>query len=234
MIFIVWEIIKAPLTIVEAKSMVNDAKGKRTFTFSVQGPIVALPKCLSRFIHRRISYCVQGTDLQWLDYDQNSQKVVRVASIARRKLILENLAVPLDCGACKGVLQATDFSCPFIVVIVLITVAVMLPIVIKISAISGNDLEHIMATAILAILPMAVVAALLHVPVAWLLRRLYSRTSYWEALGHYEKQIQCTPYTGEDVDHPYNQGLQAMTLRGLWQHFEGSELGKVLGPCTWG
>eukprot|EP00438_Fugacium_kawagutii_P033636 Skav229859 [mRNA] locus=scaffold148:120679:126533:- [translate_table: standard] len=145
MIFFVWEILKAPLTIVEAMSTINDAKGKRTFTFSVQGPIVALPKKLSRLIHRRISYCVQGTDLFWLDYDQNSQKVVKVSSIARRKLIIENLAVPLDCGACKGVLQATGFSFPFIVVAVLIAVAVMLPIVITIAATSGNELEHIVA-----------------------------------------------------------------------------------------
>eukprot|EP00438_Fugacium_kawagutii_P017592 Skav222255 [mRNA] locus=scaffold3059:339871:345998:- [translate_table: standard] len=146
MIFIVWEIINAPLTIVEAKSTTADEeKDKRTFTFSVQGPIVALPKRLSRLLHRRISYCVQGTDLQWLDYDQNSQQVFKVSSIARRKLMVENLAVPHNCGACKGALQATDFSCLFLVVIVLITVAVMLPIVIKISEISGNDLEHVMA-----------------------------------------------------------------------------------------
>eukprot|EP00438_Fugacium_kawagutii_P023264 Skav224629 [mRNA] locus=scaffold1903:88342:89974:+ [translate_table: standard] len=73
---------------------------------------------------------------------------------------------------------------------------------------------------------MVVVAALLHVPVAWLLRRFYIRTSFLEALEHYEKQIHCTPYTGADVSHPYNQGLQAGTLRGLWQHFEGFSLMK--------
>eukprot|EP00438_Fugacium_kawagutii_P011401 Skav219008 [mRNA] locus=scaffold169:573971:596692:+ [translate_table: standard] len=77
------------------------------------------------------------------------------------------------------------------------------------------------ATTILAILPMAIVAAVLHVPVAWLLRRLYRETPFREALGHYEKQIQCTPYTGPEADHPHNHGLQALTLRGLWQHFEG-------------
>eukprot|EP00438_Fugacium_kawagutii_P022771 Skav200416 [mRNA] locus=scaffold3377:5448:9919:+ [translate_table: standard] len=227
-IFIAWEIIKAPLIIVEAKSTTtNDGKGKRTFTFSVQGPIVNLHNSLARLVHRRISYRVQGTDLQWLDYNQNSQKVVKVSNLVGRKLILENLAVPFDCGACKGVLQATDFSFPFIVLTALITLAVMLPIVIKIAVISGNELEHIVVTlvekvtAILALLPMAVVAALLHVPVAWLLRRLYSRTPFWEDLGNYKKQIQCTPYAGPDANHPYNQGLQAATLRGLWQHFEG-------------
>eukprot|EP00438_Fugacium_kawagutii_P014350 Skav202499 [mRNA] locus=scaffold32:146273:151503:- [translate_table: standard] len=70
-------------------------------------------------------------------------------------------------------------------------------------------------------LPMALVALVLHVPVAWLLRRLYHQTPFREALGHYEKQIQCTPYSGPDADHPYNHGLQAVTLRGFWQHFEG-------------
>eukprot|EP00438_Fugacium_kawagutii_P007690 Skav213155 [mRNA] locus=scaffold31:72343:75091:- [translate_table: standard] len=76
-------------------------------------------------------------------------------------------------------------------------------------------------TAILVIIPMALVALVLHVPVAWLLRRLYHQTPFREALGHYEKQIQCTPFPGPDADHPYNHGLQAVTLRGFWQHFEG-------------
>eukprot|EP00438_Fugacium_kawagutii_P014363 Skav231769 [mRNA] locus=scaffold739:186093:196299:- [translate_table: standard] len=221
-IFIAWEIITAPLTIVEAKStMADDEKGTRTFTFSVQGPIVHLHKSLSRLVHGRISYRVQGTNLDWLDYNQNSQKVVKVSSLGGRKLILENLAVPFDCGACKGALQATDFSFPFIVLTGLVTVVVMLPIVISIAATSGNELEHIVVTAILVIIPMALVALVLHVPVAWLLRRSYHRTPFREALGHYEKQIQCTPYTGPDADHPYNHGLQAVTLHGFWQHFEG-------------
>eukprot|EP00438_Fugacium_kawagutii_P014351 Skav202500 [mRNA] locus=scaffold32:151567:152601:- [translate_table: standard] len=110
-IFIALEIITAPLTIVEAKStMADDEKGKRTFTFSVQGPIVHLHKSLSRLVHGRISYRVQGTNLDWLDYNQNSQKVVKVSSLGGRKLILENLAVPFDCGACKGALQALSLS----------------------------------------------------------------------------------------------------------------------------
>eukprot|EP00438_Fugacium_kawagutii_P007686 Skav213151 [mRNA] locus=scaffold31:2075:3530:- [translate_table: standard] len=138
------------------------------------------------------------------------------------------------CGACQGTLQATDFSFPFIVLTGLVTVVVMLPIVISIAATSGNELEHIVVTAILVIIPMALMALVLHVPVAWLLRRLFHQTPFREALGHYEKQIQCTPFTGPDADHPYNHGLQAVTLRGFWQHFEGSpKLGKTLGPCAW-
>eukprot|EP00438_Fugacium_kawagutii_P007698 Skav213163 [mRNA] locus=scaffold31:203081:204427:- [translate_table: standard] len=68
---------------------------------------------------------------------------------------------------------------------------------------------------------MALVALVLHVPVACFLRRLYHQTPFREALELYEQQIQCTPYTGPDADHPYNHGLQALTLRGFCQHFEG-------------
>ena len=69
-------------------------------------------------------------------------------------------------------------------------------------------------------LPLVAAAALLHFPVAWLIQRLYRRTSFSEALDEYRKQIHCKPFTGPDATHPRNQGLQALTLRGLWKHFE--------------
>ena len=75
-------------------------------------------------------------------------------------------------------------------------------------------------TAIYVTLPLVAAAALLHFPVAWLIRRLYRRTSFSEALDEYRKQIHCKPFTGPDATHPRNQGLQALTLRGLWKHFE--------------
>ena len=69
-------------------------------------------------------------------------------------------------------------------------------------------------------LPMAVVAAVLHKPVAWSIQRLYRRTAFSEALDEYQKHIECKPHPGPDAIHPRNQGLLAVALHGLWKHFE--------------
>eukprot|EP00438_Fugacium_kawagutii_P036115 Skav236834 [mRNA] locus=scaffold1027:36321:42227:+ [translate_table: standard] len=144
MIFIVFEILKAPLTITEAKStMAQVAEGKRSFTLSVQGPIVDLHKRLSGLLHRRISYYAHGTDLQWLDSDRNSKTPFTVSTVARRKLMIESLGVPFDCAACKGSLHPTDIHFPFMAAVAFVVLAVMLPIAIQIAVISGNGLEHI-------------------------------------------------------------------------------------------
>ena len=71
-----------------------------------------------------------------------------------------------------------------------------------------------------ATLPLVVVAAVLHLPVAFLIRRLYRRTPFSEALDEYRKQIDCKPFEGPNATHPGNQGLPVLTLRGLWKHFE--------------
>ena len=76
-------------------------------------------------------------------------------------------------------------------------------------------------TALYVTLPLVAAAALLHFPVAWLIQRLYRRTSFSEALDEYWKQIHCKPFMGPDAAHPRNQGLQVLTLRDLWKHFEG-------------
>ena len=75
-------------------------------------------------------------------------------------------------------------------------------------------------TALYFALPLAAVAAVLHLPVALIIRRLYRRTPFSEALDEYQKQIHCKPFEGPDATHPGNQGLQVLTLRGLWKHFE--------------
>ena len=67
---------------------------------------------------------------------------------------------------------------------------------------------------------MVVVAAVLHLPVAWFIQRLYRRTAFSEALDEYQKQIECKPHPGPDATHPRNQGLLAVALHGLWKHFE--------------
>ena len=69
-------------------------------------------------------------------------------------------------------------------------------------------------------LPMAVVAAVLHWPLAWLIQRLYRITPFSEALDAYQKRIHCNPHPGPDAAHPHNQGLLVPTMHGLWKHFE--------------
>ena len=91
-------------------------------------------------------------------------------------------------------------------------------------------------TAIYVALPLVAVAALLHFPVAWLIQRQYRRTLFSEALDEYRKLINCKPFTGPDATHPRNQGLQVLTLRGLWKHFESfsshqQHLAAFLGQC---
>ena len=75
-------------------------------------------------------------------------------------------------------------------------------------------------TAVYVTLPLVAIAAVLHLPVAWMIRRLYRRTSFSEALDEYQKQIHCTSFEGPDGTDPGNQGLQVLTLRGFWEHFE--------------
>eukprot|EP00913_Durusdinium_trenchii_P020421 g19185.t1 len=97
----------------------------------------------------------------------------------------------------------------------------MLPTIIRVTVMSRNRFEHTVVTAVFYIaLPMAVVAAVLHWPVSWLIQRLYRRTPFSEALDDYQKQIHCKPHPGPDATHPRNQGLLVLTLRGLWKHFE--------------
>ena len=77
-------------------------------------------------------------------------------------------------------------------------------------------------------LPLVVVAAVLHMPVAWSIQRLYRRTAFSEALNEYQKQIECKPHPGPDATHPRNQGLLALNLRGLWKHFESFSVSSAM------
>ena len=267
--FLVFEILYAPLMILDAKSDLADptqAESKRTFTLSVQGPIVDLHKSLSRLVHQRVRYRAKGTGLIWLDYDQKKSNAIKVRNIARRKLLLQDTNPPFDCASCKGSLHAADFFYLLGLLTACISVTAMLPVIIKVAVISGNGVGHVFAlwlaksyfgahlknicvvlfcfvilsaalcfatmgktflakvTAIYVALPLVAVAALLHLPVAWLIKRQYRRTSFSEALDEYRKQIRCKPFSGPDATHPRNQGLQVLTLRGLWKHFESFSL----------
>ncbi|CAL1141939.1 unnamed protein product [Cladocopium goreaui] len=220
--FLAFEILHAPLMIVDAKSYLDprQAESKTIFTFSVQGPIVDLPKSLARLVNRMVRFRAKGTGLIWLDYDQKKSNAIKVRSIARRKLLLQDTSPPFFCASCKGSLHAADFAYLLILLTACIFVGAMLPVIIKVAVISGNGVGHVFVTTIYVTLPLVAVAALLHFPIAWLIQRFYRRTSFSEALDEYRKQIKCKPFPGPDGTHPRNQGLQVLTLRGLWMHFE--------------
>ena len=266
LIFIVFEVLHAPLVILDARSDLADPSevvAKRIFTISVQGPITSLPKSISRQLHQRVHYRARGTGLQWLEFDQQEPKAIKVCSVAQRKLLLQDAQVPFDCASCRGSLHTTETCFFFTLLIALVFLLAMLPTIIKVAVMSGNGFEHTTVTwnvtgkycvqtyclvgtcvdfcfvpmlfknqlsipsiikkvtAVLYLaLPMAVVAAVLHWPVSWLLQRLYRRTAFSEALDDYQRQIHCEPHPGPDAIHPRNQGLLVLTLRGLWKHFE--------------
>ncbi|CAL1156744.1 unnamed protein product [Cladocopium goreaui] len=96
----------------------------------------------------------------------------------------------------------------------------MLPVIIPVAVISGNGVSHVSVTSIYMTVPWIALSAVLHWPVAWLIQWRYHRTSFSRALDEYSEQIKCKPAAGSDASHPRNQGLEVLTLRGLWKHFE--------------
>ena len=143
--FIAFEILQAPLVIIDAKSDLADpaeAAGKKIFTILVQGPIVDLPKSLSRLVHQWVRYRAKGTGLYWLD-DEKKSHLLKVRNIARHKLLLQNLDVPFDCASCKGSLHATEFWVLLSLLTASILLCAMLPVIIKVAFASGNGLTHV-------------------------------------------------------------------------------------------
>ena len=147
LIFIIFEILSAPLVIIDAKSDLEDPSevaAKRIFTISVQGPIASLPKSVSRLVHQRVRYRTSGTGLQWLDFDfQKSSKAIKVRTTdSRKRLLLQDRHVPFDCASCRGSMQAAEMGFLFTVLIALIFSVAMLPTIIKVTVMSGNGFEH--------------------------------------------------------------------------------------------
>ena len=145
--FLAYEILRAPLVIVDAKSDLDPARAesKRTFTLAVQGPLVDLHKGLSRLVNQWVRYRARGTGLIWLDYDQKRSNAFKVRSIARRKLLLQDTNPPFDCASCKGSLHAADFSNLLGLLTVCISVTAKLPAIIKVAVTSGNGVGHVFA-----------------------------------------------------------------------------------------
>ncbi|CAK8988283.1 CSC1-like protein At4g15430 [Durusdinium trenchii] len=228
LVFMIFELLNAPLVVAEAK--VNRATGtwdKMSLMISVQGPIVNLPKCFAHVVYRFVHYRVKGTGLPWLDFQPRyNTELIQVHRVSRRMLQVKDRDVPFYCATCKGSLHPTK-TCGFFIIlsgaIFAAMVGVFLPIAIHVSRRSRNGLAHTLVTIATCSLPIVLVVAILHCPVAWLLRRCYRRTPILEALEEYQKRIQhlYQPQDlGPDAHHPLNQGLQVLTLLDLWQHFE--------------
>ncbi|CAK9116133.1 unnamed protein product [Durusdinium trenchii] len=218
--FVLFEILISPLVVVDATSDPLEIASEKVFTITAQGPIVGLPTYLSRIVHWLVSYRVEGTSLQWLDFDKKSKNTVKVRSIGNGKLQLQDVYVPFDCAACKGVMHATKTFPLFAVLAVFISVVVLVPVTWVVAAMSENGFGHVLVTAFYCLLPTAVAAAVLHLPVACLVGWFYRRTPFSAALNEYHKHIQCKPHLGRDATHPRNQGLMALTLQDLGKHFE--------------
>ena len=147
--FIVFEILHAPLVILDARSDLEDPSdmaAKRIFTVSVKGPITSLPKSMSQLLHQRVHYRARGTGLQWLDFDPQKPKAIKVRSVAQRKLLLQDAHVPFDCASCRGSLHATETCVSFTLLIVLVFLFAMLPTIIRVTVMSRNRFEHTVAT----------------------------------------------------------------------------------------
>ena len=99
--FVLFEILISPLVVVDATSDPLEIASEKVFTITAQGPIVGLPTYLSRIVHWLVSYRVEGTSLQWLDFDKKSKNTVKVRSIGNGKLQLQDVYVPFDCAACN-------------------------------------------------------------------------------------------------------------------------------------
>ncbi|CAK9008684.1 Putative outer membrane protein PmpB [Durusdinium trenchii] len=134
--FIVFEILEAPLVILDARSDLEDPSEvttKRMFTVVVQGPITSLPKSISRLVHQRVRYRAKGTGLQWLDFDPQKPQAIKVCGMARKKLLLQDVQVPFDCASCRGSLRATETYYLFTMLFALVFLLAMLPTSIKVA-----------------------------------------------------------------------------------------------------
>ena len=147
--FIAFEILHAPLVILDAKSDIEDPSevaAKRIFTVSVKGPITSLPTSISRLLHQRVRYRARGTGLQWLDFDPQKSKAIKVCSVAQKKFLLQDAHVPFDCASCRGSLHATETCVMVTLLIALLFLLAILPTIIKVAVVSGNGLQHTFVT----------------------------------------------------------------------------------------
>ena len=149
LVFIFFQVLQAPLVVVDARSDMakgNPIASEKMLMISVQGPIVDLPKSISRLVHWLIYYRAAGTGLQWLDFDPEKANAVKVSGIARRKVEVQNLKAPFGSAACQGCLHPMQTGSLFAFLCAVWSLAVLLPVTIYVAQISGNGVEHTMVT----------------------------------------------------------------------------------------
>jgi len=187
---------------------------------SLQGPIADLPQFLSRQLHRQLCYRVKGTGLQWLDFSPENSNAVKIQSIDRSKLEVQDAHVPYDCAAAIGALYATNLMRLMLLLCATLFLVVLLPVALQVAIMSGNGIAHVLVTSGYCVLPLCLAALILHPAVAWLIEQHCRRTPFSKLLDDYRWRIQFDPHPGPDAVHPSNQGLMALTLWELWGHFE--------------
>ena len=220
--FLLYQILHAPLVIVDAKSQriphrLRKAAGKafpegmdqRSFSMSLQGPIADLPQFLSRQLHRQLCYRVKGTGLQWLDFSPENSNAVKIQSIDRSKLEVQDAHVPYDCAAAIGALYATNLMRLMLLLCATLFLVVLLPVALQVAIMSGNGIAHVLVTSGYCVLPLCLAALILHPAVAWLIEQHCRRTPFSKLLDDYRWRIQFDPHPGPDAVHPSNQGFWA-------------------------
>ncbi|CAE7288505.1 pmpB, partial [Symbiodinium sp. CCMP2456] len=221
--FLFYQILQAPLVIVDAKSQRIPHRlrmEQRSFSMSLQGPIVDLPQFLSRQLNRQLCYRVKGAGLQWLDFSPDNENAVKIQSVDRSKLEVQDAHVPYDCAAAVGALYATNLMRLMLLLCATLFVVVLLPVALQVAIMSGNGVAHVLVTSGYCALPLCLAALILHPAVAWLIEQHCRRTPFAKLLEDYRWRIQFDPNPGPDADNPSNQGLMALTLWELWGHFE--------------
>ncbi|CAE7260815.1 pmpB [Symbiodinium microadriaticum] len=199
--FVFYQILDAPLVIVDAKSQriphrLRKAAGKfpegmeqRSFSMSLQGPIVDLPQFLSRQLHRQLCYHVKGTGLQWLDFSPENAQAVKIQSIDRSKLEVQDAHVPYDCAAAVGALHATNLMHLMLPLCAALFLVVLLPVALQVAIMSGNGIAHVLVTSAYCALPAGLAALILHPVVAWLIEQHCRRTPFSKLLDNYRRRI---------------------------------------------
>ena len=146
----------------------------------------------------------------WTSARENAQ-AVKIQSIDRSKLEVQDAHVPYDCAAAVGALHATNLMHLMLPLCAALFLVVLLPVALQVASMSGNGIAHVLVTSAYCALPVGLAALILHPVVAWLIERHCRRTPFSKLLDDYRWRIQCDPHPGPDAVHPSNQGFWAQS-----------------------
>ena len=173
-----------------------------------------------------IQLAFQDTGLPWLD--DAKLGAVGLHSLGRGRLQLPpQLQPPFACATSRGFLRAAGYGWLLLQLGLLLFALIMLPTTLAVAAAYENEDLHVLVTAGCFASPLALLAAVLHHPAAWLLRR--QRTPLQDACLEYLKSLRCLKALPKiepsesgavERDHPKNQGLALSIVLEFWEHFE--------------